>query len=362
MIPTRAKNVLLLPLADGGVTNPFNMPGHPGYDKDKANHNGLDIGWTAGHAYTNIFACQDGTVMEVFNNNASMGNGVVLQHDYEDGTHRWTSYIHLKSAPATKDGKLLKKGMQVKQGDIIGIRGGSPYINGKAKYGVHLHLYTSKPVTASYTWNTVKANVVDPLPLLYRSKEVKYDTLVGDLAKLPYIEDVLPPIVDPVERDEYVNQLLEKSSKLRVRMNPSLSGTILGYLKADVYYNWYEIVEADGYEWYKIADNQWVAKTSTMVIYPRKLSYDELQTAVTELRTEVDKLLKGIDYLGKENNDLSKKNDDLAKTIKEKEDENEGLQKQNISLHNDIDVLNADIEKLSTKITDAVTVLTVEDK
>lgn len=362
MIPTRAKNVLLLPLADGGVTNPFNMPGHPGYDKDKANHNGLDIGWTAGHAYTNIFACQDGTVMEVFNNNASMGNGVVLQHDYEDGTHRWTSYIHLKSAPATKDGKLLKKGMQVKQGDVIGIRGGSPYINGKAKYGVHLHLYTSKPVKNTYTWNTVKANVVDPLPLLYRSKDIKYDTLVGDLAKLPYIEDVLPSVVEPVERNEYLDQLLEKSSKLRVRMNPSLSGTIIGYLKADVYYNWYEIAEADGYEWYKIANNQWVAKTSTMVVYPRKLTYDELQGAVAELRAEVDKLLTSIDYLGKENENLNKEKDVLAQTIKEKEDENVELVKQNTSLNDDIKLLNSDIEKLSTKITDAVTVLTLEDK
>lgn len=373
MIPTRAKNVLLLPLTDGGITQPFNMPGHPGYDKSKSTHNGLDIGWTTGHAYWPILACQDGKVVGITNNGSSIGNAVVLQHDYEDGTHRWTAYIHLKNNPT------VKVGQEIKQGQQIGVRGGSPYgvyvteggvrkwqwkqsSTSNPRYGVHLHLYVTKAVKDKYTWNTMKSNVIDPLPLLYRSKNIKYDKLVGQLATLPILEDACPEVVDPVERNESVDQLLEKSNKLRVRMEPSLSGTIIGYLKPDVYYNWYEIAEADGYTWYKIADKQWAAKTSTMVIYPKKLTYDELQGAVAELRAEIDKLLTNIDSLGKENANLSKENSSLINTVKEKEDENAELKKQNTSLDDNVKLLNSNIEKLSTKITEAVTVLTLEDK
>ena len=182
MVPQKDKDVLLLPVTDGGVTQPFNMPGFPTYDKTKAQHNGLDIGWCK-NQYCNILACQDGEVVDILNNNSSCGNGIVLQHDYPDGTHRWTAYIHLKEVPT------LKKGATVKQGDKIGIRGGSPYINGKAKYGTHLHLYVTAAVTKAYTWDIMKQNVIDPYTVLYRSDKVVYDRINDSLRVLPLIED-----------------------------------------------------------------------------------------------------------------------------------------------------------------------------
>lgn len=318
-IPTRAKNILLLPLTDGGVTQPFNMPGFSGYDKNKAKHNGLDIGWTTGHAYWPIIACQDGKVVDVYNNNSSIGHAIVVQHDYEDGTHRWTGYIHLKDAPT------LKKGATVKQGDKLGIRGGSPYVNGKAKYGVHLHLYVSKAIKTAYTWNTMKSNVVDPLPLLFRSKKQKYDTLVGDLAKLPYLEDALPEVVKPVERDETVNQLLEKSSILRVRMEPSTKGTFIGYLQANAYYNYYDVTNADNYDWYKIAENQWCAKTSTMVLYPAKTELELAQEAAQQLELIVNELNESNKFLVNENLRLSEE-------VKKLSEDNKALNEANATL------------------------------
>ena len=182
MVSQKDKDVLLLPVTDGGVTQPFNMSGFPTYDKTKAQHNGLDIGWCT-NQYCNILACQDGKVVDILNNNSSCGNGIVLQHDYPDGTHRWTAYIHLKEVPT------LKKGAEVKQGDKIGIRGGSPYVNGKAKYGTHLHLYVTTDTNKAYTWNTMKANVIDPYPLLYRSEKVEYNWINSTLSVLPLIED-----------------------------------------------------------------------------------------------------------------------------------------------------------------------------
>lgn len=295
-IPTKAKNCLLLPVTDGGVTQPFNMPGFAGYNKNKAKHNGLDLGWTE-NQYCNILACQDGKVVDVYSNNASFGNGIVLQHDYEDGTHRWTGYVHLRETPK------LKKGDSVKQGAVVGIRGGSPYVNGKAKYGVHLHLYVTKAVKDKYTWNTMKANVIDPYPLLYKSKEVKYNVLsTSDKAMmntLKYLEDVIPEVVPPVERDIMKNQLLERSSNLRVRMLPSLKGTIIGYLLPDAYYDYFEEANADNYKWYQIAEAQWCAQTSTMEVYPGKTELDLLKEENEQLKAKVSKMEDQLERINK---------------------------------------------------------------
>lgn len=189
MIPSNEKDILLLPVTDGWLSNPFNMPGFPGYNSKKAKHNGVDLGWVTTQ-YCDVLACQDGTVVQIINNGSEVGNGIVLQHDYADGSHRWTAYIHEKSLPCKADGTLLKKGAFVTQGQKIGIRGGSPYVNGKAKYGTHLHLYVSNVNKLTYSWNTMKANVLDPFPLLYRSKTIAYNWLNPDLRALPYLEDV----------------------------------------------------------------------------------------------------------------------------------------------------------------------------
>jgi len=79
-----------------------------------------------------------------------------------------------------------------------------------------------------------------------------------------------PEVTPNVERDEYKNQLEVKVPKLRVRTTPSLNGEILGLAK-EGFYNYYEIVDAEGYNWYRIADNQWVAYSDEWeTIYPAK--------------------------------------------------------------------------------------------
>ena len=297
MIPTLDKNILLLPVTDGGVTQYFNMPGFSGYNSNKGKHNGLDIGY-CDKPFCNILACQDGKVVKIEKNGSSIGNAVTLQHEYEDGTHRWTSYIHLKDTPT------LKVGQTVKQGDVVGIRGGSPYVNGKQKYGTHLHLYVTSVNDKPFTWKTLLNTVVDPYPLLYLSKKVKYDWLNSSLKNKPYIEDKQPKVIDPVPRDEYADQLTEKASNLRVRTIPSLKGTVIGYLKPNVYYNYYDTTSADGYTWRKIADDQWCAQTDTMTVFPASSKVESLENEVAELKQKVEELTAKADKLTQINDGL----------------------------------------------------------
>lgn len=79
-------------------------------------------------------------------------------------------------------------------------------------------------------------------------------------------------VVDPVARDEYKNQLEVKVDDLRVRMSGSLQGTIIGKAKKG-FYNYFEMVENQGYIWYRISDwqSQWVATSPEWTnIYPAK--------------------------------------------------------------------------------------------
>lgn len=305
-IQSKDKNILLLPVTDGGVTQPFNMPNMAGYNPDKPKHNGVDFGFHT-DTYCNILACQAGKVVDVYSNNSSFGNGIVLQHDYDDGTHRWTGYVHLRDKPK------LKVGDSVKMGDVVGIRGGSPYVDGRAKYGVHLHLYVTSATTAKYTWNTMKANVINGFPLLYKSKKVKYHVLATAdkymMNGLKFMEDIVQ-VTPPVERNELENQLTEHSSNLRVRTDASLNATIIGFLEKDKYYNWYEVKKADGYNWYRIATSQWCAQTGTMEILPKITLEEQLQRQIGALTDECDKL----------NNKVAELEAQLQKTERSKED------------------------------------------
>lgn len=86
-------------------------------------------------------------------------------------------------------------------------------------------------------------------------------------ADVPIKEKVTPN----VERDEYKDQIEVIVENLRVRTSPNLSGEVLGHA-TEGYYDYYETVEADGYIWYRIADNQWIASNDDWtVVYPKKV-------------------------------------------------------------------------------------------
>ena len=66
------------------------------------------------------------------------------------------------------------------------------------------------------------------------------------------------------------DQLICHEADLRVREKPDLTGYVIGHLQKDKYYNYYDTAAANGYEWYKIADNQWIAKIASVEILPKQ--------------------------------------------------------------------------------------------
>lgn len=65
-------------------------------------------------------------------------------------------------------------------------------------------------------------------------------------------------ITSTVDRNPAKNQIKVLVEDLRVRTGPALATTILGFAKKG-YYNFTETKSANGYTWYKIAEDQWVA-------------------------------------------------------------------------------------------------------
>lgn len=245
----------IIPLTDAaGITQEF-VPGK---------HYGIDIGWSSVAAEPNceVLAWQDGVVVDA-GKGSEVGNYLVIEHDYPDVQgHRWTAYIHLQSLPS------LKKGDKVYFGKPMGnARRGNSGDSG----GVHLHFYLTKIVSriTKYTWGTMKSNCIDPKPFMYYSKEYNKLYISPTSWKKP-LPAPLPDVVDPVERDPHADQIICHDDDLRVRMKPSLTGTVLGHLLKDKYYNYYEMIRADGYDWYRIADDQWCAKVDSLEVLPKE--------------------------------------------------------------------------------------------
>lgn len=71
-------------------------------------------------------------------------------------------------------------------------------------------------------------------------------------------------LAEPVERNIEINQLQVIKNKLRIRVKPSLKADILDFAEIG-YYNDLEAVEADGYTWHKVADNNWLAYVDNYV-------------------------------------------------------------------------------------------------
>lgn len=111
----------------------------------------------------------------------------------------------------------------------------------------------------------------------------------------------LPPVTDNVEKDEYKNQLEVKVSDLRVRTQPTLNGDILGFAK-EGFYNYFEEANNDGYKWYKIAENNWIAYNEEWEnIYPAKEKEEYIKFKVIDKKDGFCLIDIGKIYVSEEN-------------------------------------------------------------
>lgn len=68
--------------------------------------------------------------------------------------------------------------------------------------------------------------------------------------------------VEPVERNENVDQIECTDDTLRIRTEPNLNGQIVGHVQIG-FYNVLNRAESDGYTWYEIAKDRWCADITT---------------------------------------------------------------------------------------------------
>lgn len=100
--------------------------------------------------------------------------------------------------------------------------------------------------------------------------------------EIPPAPEPSPVITPNVERDEYKNQIEVIVPELRIRTEPSLNGTIIGYASIG-FYNYLETKESDGYLWYRISDNNWIAYNEEWeIIYPAKPKKEYIELEILD--------------------------------------------------------------------------------
>lgn len=240
-----------------------------------SSHKAIDIGFLTNYgANLPVKAWKSGTVVATGTDSAG-GVYVVLKHDEKDAT--WISrYWHF-----VKGSVVVKKGQQVKQGDKLGTRG-----NTGISSGVHLHFELWKcPKNYSYKSSDYSKYAVNPIKYtyLFDGQVMKGDTI---LQSKP-IEKVEPK---PVAEDGTKWQVEVIADQLRIRETPSLNGNQL-FIADKGIYNVLQSQEADGYLWYEIETDRWIAtKEGSWTIDKPIVKVPTQEEIIVDLRSQIDKM------------------------------------------------------------------------
>lgn len=95
--------------------------------------------------------------------------------------------------------------------------------------------------------------------------------------------------LNPVERNENVDQIQCSDDALRIRTKPSLNAEIIGHVQIG-YYNVLDIKEADGYKWYEISKDRWCADITTKYL-PKSVDFiKELEKFLNNTKEQITNL------------------------------------------------------------------------
>lgn len=230
------------PVNKVGITSDFGLRTHP-ITKVSRYHYGLDLGWIKNPGEP-VYATHDATVIEE-GYTSSMGNYIVLKYIKKENTII-NIYMHLKQR------SLIKKGKKVKQGEKLGYMGET----GLAQ-GVHLHFeYWVCPKNYKYKSSDTSKYAKDPLNYLY---------LFDDQTVTKNSSSRVKKVVGtPTTRNKEKNQVQVLQEYLNCRDNSSLSAKVLGFANLG-YYNVLDKKESNGYTWYRIDYNKWIANVKDYV-------------------------------------------------------------------------------------------------
>lgn len=208
----------------------------------------IDFGHKAGK--TNVYAAFTGVIKRI--SSPEGGNAVWLESKekilWADGTIDYMTVLTIHD----NDVSDLYVGKEVRQGEVYYQMGDA----GNAT-GVHLHLEVGRGKFIGNGWTTnsvgkgVIHNAVHPADAFFVPEDVEivydggynYRKLVGK----------------PKQRDISKNQIEVKIYNLRCRKKPW--GEFLGYINEGVY----DILDSkyvDGYEWYMVEQDKWIAHSN----------------------------------------------------------------------------------------------------
>jgi len=114
------------------------------------------------------------------------------------------------------------------------------------------------------------------------------------------LKDDSPKLPTPVERDTSVNQVEVLIDNLNVRIKPSAKVQSLGFAKKG-FYNVIDSAKVEGYLWYKIGEQNWIAYSDEWAkYYPKeetdyKKLYEEALVTIAEKDEEIKVLQIKID-------------------------------------------------------------------
>ncbi len=230
----------------------------------------IDFGWEK-QEHWKCYAPFDGIIKRIYGE----ANEVWIESKepvlWADGTYDYMTclLIHLD------DISHLYEGKEVHQNEYIGIMGTRGNWQ-DGTYGRHLHLEVGSGKFTGSGWYQdpstgkwrINNGVEIPTALM-----ITDDTFVDcDVYNWKKESEVNPikMVGTPVARDEYKDQIEVYVDMLHCRKAPSLNGEIEGYTNLGIY-NILDKQNADGYDWYKIEENRWIAYNEKWEhLYPKK--------------------------------------------------------------------------------------------
>ena len=231
----------------------------------------IDFAWPS-EEYKKCYAPFDCVVKKIYGE----ANEVWIESKepvlWADGTYDYMTclFIHADDVSNLYVGKELKQGEYFYK---MGTKG-----NWKTgTYGCHLHLevgagkftgdgWYQDPDTGKWRINN---GVEIPTAMMYSNATVLGEDTRYNWKKESEVNPI-KMVGTPVARNEYVDQIEVYVDMLNCRKAPSINADIEGYANLGIY-NVCGYAEADGYAWYSIEPNRWIAHNESWEhYYPKK--------------------------------------------------------------------------------------------